>query len=109
MAYLSCFSIKVSKQLKCELLKDYVTIKWGFIDASHFVSVTSSYSCLLRLQEENQPPEGDKEEPPGGPAAEEAKSQRSSSSENFQERRALAIAAKAQEIEKVTFHQADYF
>lgn len=69
-----------------------------------------SLTCLLAhvccaFQEENQPPEGDKEEPPGAPAAEEAKTQRSSSSaENFQERRALAIAAKAQEIEKVTLH-----
>lgn len=31
MAYLSCFSIKVSKHLKCELLNDYVRVKRGLM------------------------------------------------------------------------------
>lgn len=98
MAYLCSFPIKISKQPKCGLM--------GNCRCSALVSLT----CLLAhvccaFQEENQPPEGDKEEPLGAPAAEEAKTQKSSSSaENFQERRALAIAAKAQEIEKVTLH-----
>lgn len=75
----------------------------GSVDASRLSRIFSIISCVF--QEENQPPEGDKEEPPAVPAAEELKTQRSSSSaENFQERRALAIAAKAQEIEKVNFH-----
>lgn len=52
---------------------------------------------LLFIQEENHPPEGEKEEPPVAPVMEESQK----STENFQERRALAIAAKAQEIEKV--------
>lgn len=72
------------------------------MDASRSSHIFSLICCVS--QEENQPPEGDKEEPPGAPAAEEVKTQRSSSAENFQERRALAIAAKAQEIEKVIFH-----
>uniref|UniRef100_H3DMC8 Periphilin 1 n=1 Tax=Tetraodon nigroviridis TaxID=99883 RepID=H3DMC8_TETNG len=47
--------------------------------------------------------------PTGGLAAEEAKTQRSSSSENFLERRARAIAAKAQEIEKVYRQDCETF
>ncbi len=53
------------------------------------------------FKEENHPPEGEKEEPLVAPAVEESLK---SSTDNFQERRALAIAAKAQEIEKVPTH-----
>ncbi|CAG12100.1 unnamed protein product [Tetraodon nigroviridis] len=73
------------------------------------LSRESSPHSATSNKEENQPPEAEKEEPPGGLAAEEAKTQRSSSSENFLERRARAIAAKAQEIEKVIFYRADSF
>lgn len=105
MAYLSSFPIKISKPVKCGLMGNRVTVIRGFdgsVDASRSSRI---FSLICRVyQEENQPPEGDKEEPPGAPAAEEVKTQRSSSAENFQERRALAIAAKAQEIEKVNVH-----
>ncbi|XP_029681633.1 periphilin-1 isoform X1 [Takifugu rubripes] len=74
------------------------------------LSRESSPHSATSNKEENQPPEGDKEEPLGAPAAEEAKTQKSSSSaENFQERRALAIAAKAQEIEKVYRQDCETF
>ncbi|XP_040031431.1 periphilin-1 isoform X3 [Gasterosteus aculeatus] len=49
-------------------------------------------------KEENHPLEGEKEEPLMAPAVEE--SQKSSPDDNVQERRALAITAKAKEIEK---------
>ncbi|XP_026182388.1 periphilin-1 isoform X5 [Mastacembelus armatus] len=50
-------------------------------------------------KEENHPQEGEKEEPLVAPVVEENQK----STENLQERRALAIAAKAQEIEKLLF------
>lgn len=111
MAYLSSFPIKISKPVKRGLMGNHVLVIRGFdgsVDASRSSRI---FSLICRVfQEENQPPEGDKEEPPGAPAAEEVKTQRSSSSaENFQERRALAIAAKAQEIEKVNFHLCSIF
>lgn len=49
------------------------------------------------LQEESHPPEVEKEEPVAAPVIEESKK----STENSEERRTMAIAAKAKEIEKV--------
>uniref|UniRef100_A0A8C2XMR1 Periphilin 1 n=1 Tax=Cyclopterus lumpus TaxID=8103 RepID=A0A8C2XMR1_CYCLU len=57
-------------------------------------------------KEENHPPEVEKEEPPVAPVVEESQK---SSTDNFQERRALAIAAKAQEIEKVYQQDCETF
>ncbi|XP_038594270.1 periphilin-1 isoform X3 [Micropterus salmoides] len=57
-------------------------------------------------KEENHPPEVEKEEPLVPPAVEECQK---SSIDNFQERRALAIAAKAQEIEKVYRQDCETF
>ncbi|XP_044041633.1 periphilin-1 isoform X2 [Siniperca chuatsi] len=57
-------------------------------------------------KEENHPPEGEKEETLVAPAVEESQK---SSTDNFQERRALAIAAKAQEIEKVYRQDCETF
>ncbi|XP_070848566.1 periphilin-1 isoform X4 [Chaetodon trifascialis] len=57
-------------------------------------------------KEESHPPEGEKEEPPVAPAVEDCQKL---SAENFQERRALAIAAKAQEIEKVYRQDCETF
>ncbi|XP_068443075.1 periphilin-1 isoform X2 [Clinocottus analis] len=57
-------------------------------------------------KEENHPPEGEKEEPLAAPVVEES---RKSSPDNFQERQALAIAAKAQEIEKVYQQDCETF
>ncbi|KAM6895767.1 periphilin-1 [Xenentodon cancila] len=56
-------------------------------------------------KEENQPPEGGKEESVAPPVVEEVQK----SSDNFQERRAQAIAAKAQEIEKVYRQDCETF
>lgn len=56
-------------------------------------------------KEENHPPEVEKEEPLVAPVVEESQS----SAENFQEQRALAIAAKAQEIEKVYRQDCETF
>ncbi|XP_047430826.1 periphilin-1 isoform X2 [Mugil cephalus] len=56
-------------------------------------------------KEENNPPEGEKEEPSVAPVVEESQK----SADNFQERRALAIAAKAQEIEKVYRQDCETF
>ncbi|XP_039997583.1 periphilin-1 isoform X2 [Xiphias gladius] len=56
-------------------------------------------------KEENHPPEAEKEEPPVAPVVEESQK----STDNFQERRALAIAAKAQEIEKVYRQDCETF
>lgn len=56
-------------------------------------------------KEETLPPEGEKEEPPVAPIVEESLKP----TENFQERRALAIAAKAQEIEKVYRQDCETF
>lgn len=56
-------------------------------------------------KEENQPPEGEKEEPLGAPIMEENQK----STDSYQERRALAIAAKAQEIEKVYRQDCETF
>ncbi|XP_059181600.1 periphilin-1 isoform X6 [Centropristis striata] len=58
------------------------------------------------IKEDNHPPEGEKEELPMLPLVEESQK---SSSDNFQERRALAIAAKAQEIEKVYRQDCETF
>uniref|UniRef100_A0A8C9YZI3 Periphilin 1 n=1 Tax=Sander lucioperca TaxID=283035 RepID=A0A8C9YZI3_SANLU len=57
-------------------------------------------------KEENHPPEGVKEEPLVAPVVEEIQK---STIDNFQERRALAIAAKAQEIEKVYRQDCETF
>ncbi|KAI3366809.1 hypothetical protein L3Q82_009468, partial [Scortum barcoo] len=57
-------------------------------------------------KEENHPPEVEKEELLGAPAVEESLKL---STDNFQERRALAIAAKAQEIEKVYRQDCETF
>ncbi|XP_032361589.1 periphilin-1 isoform X2 [Etheostoma spectabile] len=57
-------------------------------------------------KEENHPPEGVKEEPLVTPVVEEIQK---STIDNFQERRALAIAAKAQEIEKVYRQDCETF
>ncbi|XP_075967504.1 periphilin-1 isoform X1 [Anarhichas minor] len=57
-------------------------------------------------KEENHPPEGEKEEPLVAPVVEESQK---SSSDNFQERRSLAIAAKAREIEKVYRQDCETF
>ncbi|KAA8580111.1 hypothetical protein FQN60_005646, partial [Etheostoma spectabile] len=57
-------------------------------------------------KEENHPPEGVKEEPLVTPVVEEIQK---STIDNFQERRALAIAAKAQEIEKVRLNDTGIF
>ncbi|XP_041833951.1 periphilin-1 isoform X8 [Melanotaenia boesemani] len=56
-------------------------------------------------KEEIHPPEGEKEEPVVAPAIEESQK----STDNFQETRALAIAAKAQEIEKVYRQDCETF
>ncbi|XP_026182386.1 periphilin-1 isoform X3 [Mastacembelus armatus] len=56
-------------------------------------------------KEENHPQEGEKEEPLVAPVVEENQK----STENLQERRALAIAAKAQEIEKVYRQDCETF
>ncbi|XP_040031429.1 periphilin-1 isoform X1 [Gasterosteus aculeatus] len=58
-------------------------------------------------KEENHPLEGEKEEPLMAPAVEE--SQKSSPDDNVQERRALAITAKAKEIEKVYRQDCETF
>lgn len=52
------------------------------------------------FKEENHPLEAEKDELSVAPVVEDSQKS-SSSSDNFQERRAQAIAAKAQEIEKV--------
>ncbi|XP_056281380.1 periphilin-1 isoform X2 [Pseudoliparis swirei] len=57
-------------------------------------------------KEEHHPPEAETEEPPVVPVVEESQK---SSPDNFQERRALAIAAKAQEIEKVYQQDCETF
>ncbi|XP_030004821.1 periphilin-1 isoform X3 [Sphaeramia orbicularis] len=57
------------------------------------------------MKEENNPPEGEKEGLLVEPAVEEGQK----SSENFQERRALAIAAKAREIEKIYRQDCETF
>lgn len=57
------------------------------------------------MKEENNPPEGEKEGLLTEPAVEEGQK----SSENFQERRALAIAAKAREIEKIYRQDCETF
>lgn len=56
-------------------------------------------------KEENQPPEAEKEEPLVAAVVEESQKP----TENFQEQRALAIAAKAQEIEKVYRQDCETF
>ncbi|XP_072233895.1 periphilin-1 isoform X1 [Leuresthes tenuis] len=56
-------------------------------------------------KEENHPSEAEKEEPVAAPVVEESQK----STDNFQERRALAIAAKAQEIEKVYRQDCETF
>ncbi|XP_040885763.1 periphilin-1 isoform X4 [Toxotes jaculatrix] len=56
-------------------------------------------------KEENHPPEAEKEEPLAAPVVDESQK----STDNFQERRALAIAAKAQEIEKVYRQDCETF
>ncbi|XP_029350667.1 periphilin-1 isoform X2 [Echeneis naucrates] len=56
-------------------------------------------------KEENHPPEAEKEEPQVAPVVEEGQK----STDSFQERRALAIAAKAQEIEKVYRQDCETF
>ncbi|XP_037616374.1 periphilin-1 isoform X6 [Sebastes umbrosus] len=57
-------------------------------------------------KEENLPPEAEREEPPVAPVVEESQKP---PTDNFQERRALAIAAKAQEIEKVYRQDCETF
>uniref|UniRef100_UPI0037E9C603 periphilin-1 isoform X2 n=1 Tax=Semicossyphus pulcher TaxID=241346 RepID=UPI0037E9C603 len=57
-------------------------------------------------KEENHPPEGEKEDHLVAPVAEESQK---STTENFLERRAMAIAAKAQEIEKVYRQDCETF
>ncbi|XP_028426720.1 periphilin-1 isoform X1 [Perca flavescens] len=57
-------------------------------------------------KEENHPPEVGKEDPLVAPVVEEIQK---STIDNFQERRALAIAAKAQEIEKVYRQDCETF
>ncbi|XP_027128213.1 periphilin-1 isoform X9 [Larimichthys crocea] len=58
------------------------------------------------IKEENHPPEGEKEELLVAPVVEESQKL---SADNFQERRALAIAAKAQAIEKVYRQDCETF
>ncbi|KAM3587281.1 uncharacterized protein V6R79_000855 [Siganus canaliculatus] len=58
------------------------------------------------VKEENHPPEGEKDDPPLAPVMEESQK---STADNFLERRALAIAVKAQEIEKVYRQDCETF
>ncbi|XP_068611648.1 periphilin-1 [Brachionichthys hirsutus] len=57
-------------------------------------------------KEESHPAEGEKEEPAVAPVVEESQK---STADNFQERRALAISGKAQEIEKVYRQDCETF
>ncbi|XP_068163396.1 periphilin-1 isoform X2 [Antennarius striatus] len=57
-------------------------------------------------KEESHPAEGDKEDPAVAPVVEESQK---STADNFQERRAYAIATKAQEIEKVYRQDCETF
>ena len=68
---------------------------------NNFVVIQRVHFCLLFCnQEDVQLPEVEPEEKPIPPVAIQEEIQKPS--ESFQERRATAIAAKAQEIEKVT-------
>lgn len=58
---------------------------------------TAVIDHFLSLQEESNPPDAEKEEPVVAPVIDESKK----STENLEERRTMAIAAKAKEIEKV--------
>ncbi|XP_033987239.1 periphilin-1 isoform X6 [Trematomus bernacchii] len=60
----------------------------------------------ISFKEDNHAPEGDKEEPLVTPVVEECQKL---SPDNFQERRARAISAKAQEIEKVYRQDCETF
>ncbi|KAG7240729.1 hypothetical protein INR49_026618 [Caranx melampygus] len=74
-----------------------------------FLSTSGEHSSLnkvdMKLWEDVHPPETEKEEPLLAPVVEEIQK----STDNFQERRALAIAAKAQEIEKVYRQDCETF
>lgn len=69
-----------------------------FPSESSFQTATDLQLSFPFFKEENHPPEAEKDELLVAPVVEESQK---SSSDNFQERRAQAIAAKAQEIEKV--------
>ncbi|XP_005915638.1 periphilin-1 isoform X9 [Haplochromis burtoni] len=69
------------------------------------LSREGSPQSATSVKEENPPPEGEKEEPLVAPVVEESQK----STDNFHERRALAIAAKAQEIEKVYRQDCETF
>nr|XP_046234631.1 periphilin-1 isoform X2 [Scatophagus argus] len=87
----------------------------GYEEAYSQIKMTDKIPGLSRegsphsatsTKEENHPPEGEKEEPPVAPVVEESQKL---SAENIQERRALAIAAKAQEIEKIYRQDCETF
>lgn len=69
-----------------------------FPSESSFKTATDLQLFFPSSKEENHPLEAEKDELLVAPVVEESQK---SSSDNFQERRAQAIAAKAQEIEKV--------
>ncbi|CAI5635889.1 unnamed protein product [Oreochromis niloticus] len=69
------------------------------------LSREGSPQSATSVKEENPPPEGEKEEPLVAPVVEESQK----STDNFHERRAFAIAAKAQEIEKVYRQDCETF
>ncbi|XP_039891108.1 periphilin-1 isoform X7 [Simochromis diagramma] len=75
------------------------------IDKIPGLSREGSPQSATSVKEENPPPEGEKEEPLVAPVVEESQK----STDNFHERRALAIAAKAQEIEKVYRQDCETF
>ncbi|XP_022078263.1 periphilin-1 isoform X1 [Acanthochromis polyacanthus] len=69
------------------------------------LSREGSPHSAVSTKEENHPPESEKEEPAVAPVVEESQK----STDSSQERRALAIAAKAQEIEKVYRQDCETF
>ncbi|XP_063357476.1 periphilin-1 [Pelmatolapia mariae] len=75
------------------------------IDKIPGLSREGSPQSATSVKEENPPPEGEKEEPLVAPVVEESQK----STDNFHERRAVAIAAKAQEIEKVYRQDCETF
>ncbi|XP_061662611.1 periphilin-1 isoform X2 [Syngnathoides biaculeatus] len=70
------------------------------------LSREGSPSSATSNKEESNPPEAEKEEPLPAPVAEESPK---TTTDNFKERRELAIAAKAREIEKVYRQDCETF
>lgn len=89
--------IKVSSESEHKVTFLMLTGRHAHLLLKSAPCISNSLLPLLPLQEDVHPPETEKEEPLLAPVVEEVQK----SSDNFQERRALAIAAKAQEIEKV--------